>query len=78
MLISAILPASNAADNVVRVGYFPNITHSQALVGMAKGVFQKELGENVKIEVKIFNAGPSVIETILLGMYGGLAMSCAE
>ena len=68
VLALAILPASNAAENVVRIGYFPNITHSQALVGMAKGVFQKELGEDVKIEVKIFNAGPSVIEAIFAGV----------
>ncbi len=66
-LISVRLSASNTAENVIRVGYFPNITHSQALVGMAKGVFQKELGKDVKIEVKIFNAGPSVIEALFAG-----------
>ena len=68
LLFLAILPASYASENVIRVGYFPNITHSQALVGMAKGVFQKELGGDVKIEVKIFNAGPSVIEAIFAGV----------
>ncbi len=68
VLAFAISPGSNAARNVVRVGYFPNITHSQALVGMANGAFQKELGEDVKIEAKIFNAGPSVIEAIFAGV----------
>jgi NitT/TauT family transport system substrate-binding protein len=52
---------------VIRVGYFPNITHSQALIGMARGDFQKALGDNVEIQATQFNAGPSVIEAIFAG-----------
>lgn len=48
----------------MRVGYFPNITHSQALVGMARGEFSKALGPDVTLDVKVFNAGPSVIEAM--------------
>jgi len=55
------------AEETIRVGYFPNITHSQAVIGIANGAFQKALGDNVKIETKIFNAGPSVIEAIFAG-----------
>lgn len=51
----------------VRVGHFPNITHSQALVGLADGTFQKALGDNVVIERKLFNAGPAEIEALLAG-----------
>ena len=51
----------------MRVGYFPNITHSQALIGVARGDFQKALGSNVTLDVKIFNAGPSVIEALFAG-----------
>lgn len=58
---------SHAEEAKIRVGYFPNITHSQALVGISNGAFQKELGDNVKIETKIFNAGPSVIEAMFAG-----------
>jgi NitT/TauT family transport system substrate-binding protein len=58
---------SQAKEIKVRVGYFPNITHSQAVVGMANGVFQKEMGVNIKIDAKIFNAGPSVIEALFAG-----------
>ncbi|MDP2922981.1 MAG: ABC transporter substrate-binding protein [Candidatus Omnitrophota bacterium] len=58
---------SFAKENTIRIGYFPNITHSQAVVGVAKGVFQKHLGDKVKIEVKMFNAGPSVIEALFAG-----------
>lgn len=51
----------------VRLGYFPNISHAQALIGVAKGDFQKSLGENVKLETKTFNAGPSEIEALFAG-----------
>jgi NitT/TauT family transport system substrate-binding protein len=46
------------------VGYFPNITHAQALVGRANGQFEKSLGVGVQIEWKAFNAGPSAIEAL--------------
>ncbi|MFA5996025.1 MAG: ABC transporter substrate-binding protein [Patescibacteria group bacterium] len=51
----------------IKVGYFPNITHAQALVGLADGTFQKTLGDNVIIETKTFNAGPEEIEALLAG-----------
>jgi NitT/TauT family transport system substrate-binding protein len=49
---------------VLRVGYFPNITHAQALVGRANGQFEKSLGAGVQVEWKAFNAGPSAIEAL--------------
>jgi NitT/TauT family transport system substrate-binding protein len=58
---------TKAEEIKIRVGYFPNITHSQAIVGIVNGAFQKELGDNVKIETKVFNAGPSVIEAMFAG-----------
>ena len=56
-----------AIGKVIRVGYFPNITHAQALLGVADGSFQRALGPTVKIETFIFNAGPSVIEAMMAG-----------
>lgn len=49
--------------NVLRIGYFPNINHAQAVIGLGNGDFQKELGD-VKIETQVFNAGPSAIESL--------------
>jgi NitT/TauT family transport system substrate-binding protein len=54
-------------QTVVRVGAFPNITHPQAMVGKNEGWFEKALGNNVKIEWKSFNAGPSAIEALFAG-----------
>jgi NitT/TauT family transport system substrate-binding protein len=65
-LAATLAQAGFAAPNQVtmRVGYFPNITHSQALIGVARGDFQRALGPNVTLDVKVFNAGPSVIEAM--------------
>ena len=52
----------NSSD-VLRVGYFPNINHAQAVIGIGNGDFQKEIGD-VKLETQIFNAGPSAIEAL--------------
>jgi NitT/TauT family transport system substrate-binding protein len=49
---------------ILRVGYFPNITHAQALVGRAGGQFEKAVGPGVQIEWKAFNAGPAAIEAL--------------
>ncbi|MBI4353591.1 MAG: aliphatic sulfonate ABC transporter substrate-binding protein [Candidatus Omnitrophica bacterium] len=51
----------------VRVGHLPNLTHAQALVGRANGVFESRLAPDAEIEWKTFNAGPSVIEAIFAG-----------
>ncbi|MFD0269735.1 aliphatic sulfonate ABC transporter substrate-binding protein [Streptomyces sp. NPDC127106] len=47
----------------VRIGYFPNLTHATALVGLQEGLIAKELG-GTKIKPQAFNAGPSEIEAL--------------
>ncbi|NRY60058.1 aliphatic sulfonate ABC transporter substrate-binding protein [Clostridium beijerinckii] len=54
-------------DNTkIRIGYFPNITHSQALLGKAEGKFEKAFDSH-EVEWKMFNAGPSEMEAMLAG-----------
>jgi NitT/TauT family transport system substrate-binding protein len=48
----------------VHLGYFPNLTHAVALVGVARGTFKDALGPNVHLETKTFNAGPALIEAL--------------
>ncbi|MCL3992290.1 aliphatic sulfonate ABC transporter substrate-binding protein [Streptomyces lavenduligriseus] len=50
----------------VKIGYFGNLTHATALVGVQKGFFQKELGATT-VKPAIFNAGPSEIEALNAG-----------
>ncbi|MGW0843702.1 aliphatic sulfonate ABC transporter substrate-binding protein [Streptomyces sp. NPDC002787] len=47
----------------VNIGYFGNLTHATALVGIQKGFFQKELG-GTEAKYTTFNAGPSEIEAL--------------
>nr|WP_223183994.1 MULTISPECIES: aliphatic sulfonate ABC transporter substrate-binding protein [unclassified Streptomyces] len=47
----------------VRLGYFPNLTHATALIGVQDGLIQKELGGTV-LKPQTFNAGPSEIEAL--------------
>ncbi len=58
---------SAGREGIVRVGYFPNITHSQAIIGLARGDFAEALGPETTIETTLFNAGPSVIEALYAG-----------
>ena len=60
-------PAKTAETTTVRLGYFPNITHAQPLLGVPRGTYAKALGEGVKVEPSTFNAGPSVIEALFGG-----------
>ncbi|MFH1021917.1 MAG: ABC transporter substrate-binding protein [Planctomycetota bacterium] len=64
LLISCGKSTPPSSTEVIRIGYFPNITHSQALIGLARGDFQRALGNNVTIKATTFNAGPSVIEAM--------------
>jgi NitT/TauT family transport system substrate-binding protein len=55
-----------AEGDVLRLGYFPNITHAQAFVGLEKGMFRDHL-PGIELKTYVFNAGPSVIEAMFAG-----------
>ncbi len=68
----------NSESNVLRLGYFPNLNHAQAIIGLANGNFQRALSEgggnnggeereDIRIQEYIFSAGPSVIEALFAG-----------
>jgi NitT/TauT family transport system substrate-binding protein len=54
-------------QTVVHLGYFPNMTHAVALVGVERGTFQQALGSNVQLKTMTFNAGPTEITALLAG-----------
>lgn len=54
-----------AVDRPLRLGYFPNVTHGQALVGIDDGTFARALGG--RLEARMFNAGPAAMEALLVG-----------
>ncbi|WP_346957697.1 ABC transporter substrate-binding protein [uncultured Arthrobacter sp.] len=50
----------------LKLGYFGNITHAPALIGVSKGFIAKELGQT-KLSTEVFNAGPAAIEALNAG-----------
>ena len=65
----------SSQSRTLRIGYFPNLNHAQAVIGLQQGGdFQRILNANnsngndtVKIESFVFNAGPSAIEALFGG-----------
>jgi len=70
VLIACGQIVSSAAPNdnqplTIQLGYFPNLTHAPALVGIKKGFFVTALGSSVTIETHTFNAGGDAVTAIL-------------
>ena len=55
------------STDLVRVGYFANINHGQALIGLFNGDYQKALGPSVQIQASLFTAGPTEMTALLAG-----------
>ena len=55
--------AGGAGPAEVRVGYFANLTHAQAVLGVASKDFEKAVAP-AKVSTKVFNAGPSLVEAL--------------
>ena len=64
---------NNAESKTLRLGYFPNVNHAQAIIGLKNGDFQKIIEGNntnqgkIKINEFVFSAGPSAIEALFGG-----------
>lgn len=63
---SANAAAATSPATELKLGYFGNITHATALVGVQKGFIAKELGDT-KLSTQVFNAGPAAIEALNAG-----------
>ncbi|WP_194409939.1 ABC transporter substrate-binding protein [Microbacterium cremeum] len=50
----------------LRLGYFANVTHAPALVGVQEGLFEDSLGD-IEVTTQVFNAGPAAIEALSAG-----------
>jgi NitT/TauT family transport system substrate-binding protein len=58
-------PSGNPAAEL-KLGYFGNVTHAPALVGVSQGYIADELGDT-KLTTQVFNAGPAAIEALNAG-----------
>jgi NitT/TauT family transport system substrate-binding protein len=60
----AASPAPAPAE--VRIGYFANLAHAQAVLGVASGEYAAAVAP-AKLTPKVFNAGPALIEAMFAG-----------
>src|SRR3954451_8038401 len=57
---------ASGAPAELRLGYFANVTHAAALIGVDKGFIAGELGDT-KLTTQVFNAGPDEVEALFAG-----------
>lgn len=58
--------AAPVQAQTLKLGYFANVTHAPALIGVNDGIISKNLGAT-KLETQVFNAGPAAIEALNAG-----------
>lgn len=58
--------ASSQPPSEVRIGYFANATHAQAVLAVDSGEFAKAI-QPAKLTTRVFNAGPALIESLFAG-----------
>jgi NitT/TauT family transport system substrate-binding protein len=63
--VAAGCARGGAPEGPLRLGYFPNVTHAQALVGIDEGEFGRALGG--RLEARMFTSGPSAVEALVAG-----------
>ncbi|MCY9783064.1 aliphatic sulfonate ABC transporter substrate-binding protein [Nocardiopsis sp. EMB25] len=49
------------------LGYFPNVAHAPAMVGVERGTLADALGDGVDFDTRVFNAGPDAINAVFSG-----------
>jgi NitT/TauT family transport system substrate-binding protein len=63
---------TNTKADSLKIGYFPNLNHAQAVIGLSNGDFKevldndKNLG-NITLNEFVFTAGPSAVEALYAG-----------
>ncbi len=62
----------NAKADSLKIGYFPNLNHAQAIIGLSNGDFKKIINNdknlgNISLKEFVFTAGPSAIEALYAG-----------
>lgn len=58
--------ATGTPAEELRLGYFANVTHAPALVGLEEGLIEEALGDTT-LSTQVFNAGPAAIEALSAG-----------
>ncbi|MBI5512347.1 MAG: ABC transporter substrate-binding protein [Deltaproteobacteria bacterium] len=68
LLVALVFAGCRAPPDpsVLRVGYFPSLTHAPALTGVTSGRFARALAPS-RLETRVFTAGPEAVTALLSG-----------
>jgi NitT/TauT family transport system substrate-binding protein len=58
-------PPTNNSASTVRIGYFANLNHAPAVIGLSNGDFQKFVGPSTKIQTTLFTSGSPEMTALL-------------
>ena len=64
VLVGSTQSSFDDSEKKIRVAFFPSIIHAVPIVGMENQTFSENLEDDLDIQVKIFDSGPQVIESI--------------
>ena len=67
ILAAGCARGSAAGARRLRVGFFPNVTHAVALVGLESGCFKRHLAPGVRLDARPFAAGTELVTAIAAG-----------
>ena len=63
-VLGITISSDTTHENKIRIAYFPNIGHAIPIVGIEKGFFEESIGDQTKIETRVFDSGPQAIESL--------------
>ena len=58
---------NNDEANSIKVGYFNNVTHAQALLMKSEKSLENTFGKDINVKWTAFNAGPAEVEALFAG-----------
>ena len=64
VLVGTTQSSFDDSEKKIRIAFFPSIIHAVPIVGMENQIFSENLDTDLDIQVKIFDSGPQVIESI--------------
>ena len=63
--------SSSSRSDTLNLGYFPNVNHAPAIIGIGTGNFSDAINNdeqgNFTIKSRVFNSGPSVVDALYSG-----------
>jgi NitT/TauT family transport system substrate-binding protein len=64
---TAAAAGENVPSGTLRLGYFPNVTHAPAIIGVQDDLFADALGPDVDLQLSTYNSGTEAVEALSTG-----------